>query len=140
MLSGDHLTMDHKYFDMIDDKIKERGRRNYNCFINTGLSDKYSKNRTFSSLDIFPTTLAALGVKWGSESLGLGVNLFSGKKTLCEELGMDAFNYELASGSKFYGDYIIDKHLTQSDIRDGFDEEIGPSADIDMAKDINHTK
>jgi len=137
VLSGDHLTMDHKYFDMIDESIKERGRRSYNCFINTGLSDEHSKNRTFSSLDFLPTTLAALGVKWGSESLGLGVNLFSGEKTLCEEKGLDKFNYELASGSKFYGDYIIDKNLTQSDIRDGYDGEIGPSADMHMAEGID---
>lgn len=133
VLSGDHLTMDHKYFDKIDDSVKERGRRIYNCFINTGLSDKYSKNRVFSTLDIFPTTLAAMGVKWGSESLGLGVNLFSGEKTLCEEKGLDVFSYQLASGSNFYSDYIIDKNLTESELRGGFEGEIGPSADIDMA-------
>jgi len=125
--------MDHKYFDRVDETVKERGRRIYNCFINTGLSDKHSKNRTFSTLDIFPTTLAALGVKWGSQSLGLGVNLFSGEKTLCEEKGLDAFSYQLASGSKFYSDYIIDKNLTESDLRGGYEGETGPSADINMA-------
>ncbi len=132
VLSGDHLTMDHKYFDRIDSDIKERGRRSYNCFINTGLSDKHSKNRTFSTLDIFPTTLASLGVTWGSDSLGLGVNLFSGAPTLCEQKGLDEFSYQLASGSKFYGDYIIDKNLTDSDLREGFDSDIGPSADLNM--------
>lgn len=136
VLSGDHLTMDHKYFDKVDETVKERGRRIYNCFINTGLSDEHSKNRTFSTLDIFPTTLAALGVKWGNQSLGLGVNLFSGEQTLCEEKGLDAFSYQLASGSNFYSDYIIDKNLTESELRGGFEGEIGPSADIDMA---NHT-
>ena len=135
VLCGDHPTMDHKYFDRIKPEIKERGRRTYNCFINTGLSDEYSKNRVFSALDMFPTTLAALGVKWGSESLALGVNLFSGEPTLCEKKGLGEFSYQLASGSDFYSDYIIDRNLTQSDILEGYDDQTGPSADLNMAKE-----
>ena len=34
---------------------------------------------------MFPTTLAALGVKIPGDMLGFGVNLFSDKKTLLEE-------------------------------------------------------
>ncbi len=137
VLSGDHLTMDHKYFDFIDDSIKERGRRIYNCFINTKLSDEHTKNRVFSTLDMFPTTLAALGVTWGSESLGLGVNLFSGEQTLCEKKGLEAFSKQLASSSNFYSDYIIDKNLTESELREGYDYEIGPDADINMGNQLN---
>lgn len=133
VLSGDHLTMDHKYFDRVDETARERGRRIYNCFINTGKSDEFSKNRTFSTLDIFPTTLAALGVTWGSESLGLGVNLFSGEKTQCEKKGLDTFSYQLASGSDFYSDYIIDKNLSSRDYSGGYEGDTGPAADLDMA-------
>lgn len=137
VLAGDHLTMDHKYFDFIDSSIKERGRRIYNCFINSGLSDEHTKNRVFSTLDMFPTTLAALGVTWGSQSLGLGVNLFSGEETLCEQKGLEAFSKQLASSSNFYSDYIIDRTLTESELREGYDYEIGPDADINMGNHLN---
>ena len=35
------------------------------------------KNRDFSTLDFFPTTLASLGVQIEGDRLGLGTNLFS---------------------------------------------------------------
>ncbi|MBQ4528267.1 MAG: LTA synthase family protein [Clostridia bacterium] len=130
VISGDHLTMDHSYFDSIDDSVKSRGRRIYNCFINTGLSDKHTKNRVFTSMDMFPTTLAALGVSWGNDQLALGVNLFSGKPTLSEELGLDEFSYQLASSSDFYSDYIMDKNYQKYTLKpDEYEDEVGPSAD-----------
>ena len=127
ILTGDHLTMDHNYFNKIDDRVKQRGRRIYNCFINTGMSDEYTTNRVFTTLDMFPTTLASLGVTWGSESLGLGVNLFSGKPTLAERKGINKFSAELASSSNFYGDYIIDKNMNYKGKK--FDDELGPDGD-----------
>jgi len=133
VIVGDHLTMDHNYFNRIDDSVKERGRRIYNCFINTGFEDKFTSNRTFTTLDFFPTTLAALGVTWGKESLGLGINLFSGKPTLAERKGIDKFSAELASSSDFYGDYIIDKNIT-SDAYGDFEHGVGPSGDMDYTK------
>jgi len=133
VITGDHLTMDHNYFNRIDDSIKERGRRIYNCFINTGFEDKYTSNRTFTTLDMFPTTLAALGVTWDKDSLGLGVNLFSGRPTLSERKGIDKFSAELASSSDFYGNYIIDKNIS-SDAHEGFADDTGPSADINFSK------
>ena len=33
---------------------------------------------------------------------GLGTNLFSGKKTLVEEMGYDAFEAQLAMSSRYY--------------------------------------
>ncbi len=130
VLAGDHLTMDHNYFNRIDDSVKLRGRRIYNCFINSGLSDQYTTNRVFTTLDMFPTTLASLGVKWGKESLGLGVNLFSGKPTLAERKGIEKFSAELASGSNFYGDYIIDKNLDYDGLKNKYDDDVGPSGDL----------
>lgn len=137
IIVGDHLTMDHNYFNGIDDSIKERGRRIYNCFINTGLDDKYTTNRTFTTLDFFPTTLAALGVTWDTESLGLGVNLFSGKPTLAERKGINAFSAELASSSDFYGDYIIDKNIPSEEISNGYEDNVGPQGDINYQNE-NH--
>lgn len=130
VIAGDHLTMDHNYFNRIDDSVKARGRRIYNCFINSGLSDKYTTNRVFTTLDMYPTTLAALGVTWGKESLGLGVNLFSGKPTLAERKGIEKFSAELASSSNFYGDYIIDKNLEYDGLKDKYEDDVGPSGDL----------
>ena len=51
---------------------------------------------------MFPTTLAALGVEIQGDRLGLGVNLYSKNKTLCEKYGLEKFNNELDSRSLFY--------------------------------------
>jgi phosphoglycerol transferase len=51
---------------------------------------------------MFPTTLAAMGCEIEGERLGLGTNLFSGKKTLAEEMGYDRFNKQLSQRSDYY--------------------------------------
>ena len=51
-----------------------------------------AKNREFTTLDMFPTTLAAIGCKIEGNRLGLGTNLFSSERTLSEQLGMDYLN------------------------------------------------
>lgn len=109
VITGDHLTMDHSYFDSVEKSVKNRGRRVYNCIINSGLSDKHTKNRQFTSMDMYPTILASLGVKWESDSLGMGVNLFSGSKTLAEKMGIDKLSYELKAQSDFYKKYIMEE-------------------------------
>ena len=52
----------------------------YNTIINSKVEPKNYKNRTFTSLDMYPTILASLGVEIEGNQLGLGVNLFSNKK------------------------------------------------------------
>ena len=53
---------------------------------------------------MFPTVLAALGYKIPDDMLGLGTNMFSGKMTLCEQLGSDYIDSEVQKYSKFYAD------------------------------------
>lgn len=50
---------------------------------------------------MFPTTLAAMGVEIEGDQLGLGVNLFSEKKTLIEQNGFDVMTAEFNKGSQF---------------------------------------
>lgn len=100
ILCGDHLTMDNWYIERNIDKAYER--YTYNCFINSAIETEHNKNRTFTSLDLFPTTLAAIGCEIEGERLGLGTNLFSGKPTLAEEMGYDTFNHNLLYSSKYY--------------------------------------
>lgn len=96
VISGDHFRMDSSL-------VAEKNRRLYNCYINADcelMGD--AENRVFTSLDLFPTTLSAMGFQIEGERLGLGTNLFSKVPTLAEELGYEYFNGELGKYSKFY--------------------------------------
>ncbi len=102
IIVGDHASMDNEYMTNVG--AKDSDRHIYNCIINPVADTKFSKNRQFSSLDMFPTTLVALGCKIEGERLGLGVNLFSGKPTLIEQYGYTFVHEELAKESSFYYD------------------------------------
>lgn len=80
----------------------------YNCFINTRFAktDIKEKNRDFWMADLFPTILSALGVDIEGDQLGLGVNLFSNRKTLAEKLGIEELSMELDKNSMFYKKFI----------------------------------
>ena len=79
-------------------------RRVYNCILNAPLTTEFDKNRQFAVVDMFPTTLAALGCTIEGERLGLGTNLFSGQPTLMETMGMECFDDEMARYSQYYID------------------------------------
>lgn len=108
ILSGDHLTMDKDF--CIDCDSYER--RVYNAFINVPeeLDSSFEKthNREFTTLDMFPTTLAALGATIEGDRLALGTNLFSDEDTLTEKYGINEFNTELMKKSLFYNVLIND--------------------------------
>ena len=104
VISGDHLTMDVDFFDSYSSDYQ---RSVYNVFINSELSTNNKYNRVFSTLDMFPTTLASLGVTFDGDRLGLGTNLFSDSKTIFEEYGYDYVNSEFRKRSNFYTDKFI---------------------------------
>ena len=51
---------------------------------------------------MFPTTLSAIGVEIKGDRLGLGTDLFSKTKTLCEELGTKEYINGLERSSEYY--------------------------------------
>lgn len=102
IISGDHLYMDSYYL-----KTNNYNRTIYNVFINSLVDTPNKTNRTFSTLDMFPTTLASLGFKLDNNRLGLGTNLFSDQKTILEEIGIKKFNKEITKDSTFYTDLLI---------------------------------
>lgn len=104
IIQGDHLSMESDFFDNIDNNYK---RTTYNCFINSVIQPVNSKNRTFSTFDLFPSTLASLGVTINGNRLGLGTNLFSEEKTLVEIFGIEKFEEELSKNSRFYNKYLL---------------------------------
>ena len=102
VIVGDHLTMQDGFYD-----VDFSDRTIYNVFINADVDNEFnSKNRIFTALDMFPTTIASIGGNIPGDRLGLGTNLFSDKKTIPEIMGMDKFNVELSKGSNYYYNYL----------------------------------
>ena len=79
----------------------------YNVFINPAVNTSNNKNRTITSFDMYPTILASIGAEIEGDQLGLGVNLFSKKKTLSEKHGYDYVNNEVGKNSNFFNHYIL---------------------------------
>ena len=107
IITGDHLTMQYDFYDSFNIKENKYQRTIYNAIINSPIEPINEKNRLFSSFDLFPTTLASLGVKINGNRLGLGVNLFSEEKTLLEEYGKEHINAEIAKKSFYYDNVIL---------------------------------
>lgn len=105
VISGDHLSMDSAF---LDDVSESYTRTVYNCIINAAIAPKQEKMRGFSTLDMYPTTLAAMGVAIEGERLALGTNLFSDEKTLTEQYGYQTLDVELQKKSEFYNTHFLD--------------------------------
>lgn len=102
VLIGDHLGMQTAYYDaMVSSGYTRTG---YNAIINSAAPDPARRHeRLFTSFDMYPTTLAAMGVTIPGDRLALGVNLFSDQHTLLEQYGnLDAFNDILSQRSHYY--------------------------------------
>ena len=131
VLNGDHLTMDKDFLNSIDAKYD---RKTFTAIINPACKREENSNRLFCTLDLFPTTLAAMGCKIEGDRLGLGTNLYSSKKTLFEEFGEDFVNAELSKNSEFVNTQISRwdpfdfntltySHALNTDIKFGVDGE-----------------
>ena len=130
VISGDHPTMDSDYCAEIDQE-GNYDRRVFTAYINAAAYAQDQQERTYSTFDNFPTTLAALGVQIDGDRLGLGTNLFSGTKTLLEEFGNSKENDELKKKSEFIEKIsAVDKTNDALLIREG--KMNGADADIDM--------
>ncbi len=104
ILVGDHLSMDADYFKNVPEDYE---RTIYNVIINSDVEATKTTNRKFSTLDMFPTTLASLGAEIEGNRLALGTNLYSSKKTLIEEKGYKYVSKELDKRSSFYNNNVL---------------------------------
>ena len=105
VISGDHCTMDNNYIrESYDGSVP---RRVYSCILNSAVAPVREKQRRYYSMDLYPTTLAAMGVQIKGERIGLGTNLFSDKETILEKYGDEKVQEELAKGSSFYRRKIL---------------------------------
>lgn len=99
VLMGDHLTMDADFCTNISADYQ---RKTYVTILNpAGNVSEPEAYREYTTFDLFPTTLAALGVEIEGGRLGLGVDLFSGQPTLVERDGLEKMNQELRYHSAF---------------------------------------
>ena len=98
VISGDHPTMDSDFCDSVSEDYQ---RKVYTAILNSAVEPQLSERREFSTFDMFPTTLAAMGAKIEGERLGLGTNLFSKLPTLTERVGYEKEIEELQKRSSF---------------------------------------
>ena len=135
VLCGDHTTMDSDFCISVPDTYR---RKVYTSFINAAaVPEEPDRIRSYSTLDQFPTTLAALGCSIQGNRLGLGTNLYSSEDTLIEKYGFEETTAEMEKRSKFMIDLaeidIYDEDLLRAQGKlpsasitmDGFDEEGG---------------
>ncbi len=101
ILSGDHITMDSDYCNGVD---KEYQRKTYTNIINSPVRPESDRHREYTTFDMFPTTLAAIGAKIDGNRLGLGTNLYSDNPTLFERFGRGVMEEELTKSSQFFRD------------------------------------
>ena len=105
VLVGDHPTMAQQY---VNDVPSDYQRTTYNCFINSKVTTDQKKNRQFTHMDMYPTTLAAMGFNIEGNKLALGTNLFSELPTIIEKYGQDYINEEVQKSSEY-----LDKNIYQ---------------------------
>ncbi|MCR5542978.1 MAG: LTA synthase family protein, partial [Eubacterium sp.] len=97
VLCGDHPTMEA---DFCKGKKNRIHRKTYTCILNSAAKPVKDTKREYTTLDLFPTTLAAMGAEIEGEKLALGTNLYSDKETLVEANNLDEINKALLSRSK----------------------------------------
>ena len=115
VICGDHTTMDH---DFCENVPADYQRRTYTAIIN-GAAEAAdpARTRSYATFDLFPTTLAAMGVTIPGDRLGLGTNLYGERDTLVEEFGVETLRQKLSRQSEFlngYSDIKIDEDFMAS--------------------------
>lgn len=99
VITGDHPRMD----TALVENTAYSDRQIYNCFLNAAKTPAQSTHgRIFTSQDIFPTVLSAMGFTIEGDRLGLGTDMFSAAPTLAEEMGLEQFQAELEKSSDYY--------------------------------------
>lgn len=99
---GDHATMAAP--DVIGFKDLNITHYWLDFFINSSQNTENTK-RSFTSLDMFPTILEAIGADLPNRALGLGRSLYSPEPTLLEKYGMDSLNKALGKRSVEYDSF-----------------------------------
>ena len=126
VLVGDHPTMDSNFCNEVPSDYQ---RIVYTSIINAApVSRGSAAERHYSVFDLFPTTLAALGVEIEGNRLGLGANLYSDEQTLIERFGPEECNRRLNSRSEFL------QHLFRTELTDALAATIAKTTSITVTE------
>ena len=101
VICGDHPTMD---IDFCKDVPEDYQRKTYVAVVNGKPPEGEARQQTYreyATMDLFPTTLAAMDVRIEGERLGLGTNLYSDEPTLIEQYGLSECTLQLNLPSAF---------------------------------------
>lgn len=101
VLVGDHLNPSPVYYEQMLSAYPEYERKVYVSFINSAKEPQTSQKRIYNTMDLFPTTLGALGVDIEGNRLGLGTDLFSDTPTLLEDIGYTKLDNGLKEKSRY---------------------------------------
>ena len=126
VLAGDHLTMDSNY---CEDVAEDYERKAYVSYINPAVDRETAEERVYTTMDHFPTTLAAMGAQIEGDRLGLGTNLFSSTPTLAEMFGIDQVEQELQRKSELMEEMADIDKKTEKILKE---EGRNPKADIQV--------
>ena len=83
----DHLVQQQIYDSTVTHQAQNDLYRRWVCIYINSAVEPATRFRQYSSFDIFPTTLEALGFEVEGHALGFGRSLFSSARTLVEEFG-----------------------------------------------------
>ena len=84
-------------------------RKTLSIIINPFKEGNHIVNRSYSAMDLFPTTLSSIGVTIEGDKLALGIDLFSGIPTLLEIYDVNDVNKKMAASSKLYNSLLFNK-------------------------------
>ena len=99
VLCGDHPTMDTDFCSAVPSDYQ---RKTFTAIINSPVKPvDPDRVRLYSTMDLYPTTLASLGAVIRGNRLGLGTNLFSLADTILEQYGVTKCVAELEKPSAF---------------------------------------
>ena len=109
VIVGDHLFMNNFPGKFLA-HAREENRGWVTILINPTKNPE-TRRRQFTSIDIAPTILEAMGFDIAEHRFGLGVSLYSEEKTLLEIFGADSLEKELqalAHDPKFFKRFIVE--------------------------------
>ncbi len=112
VILGDHLAMRNDLTDILEEEgiiihgtstLETSSRTAYNVFINSEITVKRpADSRYFTSFDLMPTLLHALGAQWGSDQIHMGVSLYGTSNTLLEKYDPMYYCDEMLKNNSFY--------------------------------------
>lgn len=101
ILSGDHLSMRKEFQSEFEGYTRE-------TFFTILNGPEYTgERREYTTLDLFPTTIAALGAQIEGDRLGLGANLYSKQPTLLESIGMENLDMQIPNATDWYVENVL---------------------------------